>query len=124
MEEKSPKSYSNLIMMIIVIIIGAFSFVLIYVNTDNSLFHGLEPKATYNGYKIYDLVEQRHLACAEAVEILASDNKYTYYFDCLKSDSIYLVKNGKNIKVKDAYNQGIISKEKLYELNIISRMKK
>ena len=102
---------------IIIMFISLFIF-----NKEDDLFMGLKPKATYGKYKIYDVVEQKGLPCAEAIEILDSDNKYTYYFNCLKSDQIYLVNDNEVIKVKDAYNQGIITKEKLYELNIISRM--
>jgi hypothetical protein len=90
-------------------------------NRNDDMFYGLNPKAIYNEYKIYDIVEQKGLPCAEAIEILATDSKYEYYFNCLKSDQIYLVKGDTVIKVKDAYNKGIITKEKLYELRIIDR---
>ena len=89
---------------------------------NKDMFSGLEPKAIYNEYKIYDIVEQRGLACAEAIEFLASDSEYDYYFNCLKSDRIYLVSDKEVIKVKDAYNRGIITKEALYELKIVDRM--
>lgn len=118
-------NYHNLSLIISAIVIGTACFICIYaaVNEDN-LFYGLEPKATYNGYKIYDLIEQKGLPCAEAVEILDSDNTYDYYFNCLKSDNIYLVKNSVKIKVKDAYKRGIISIEWLYRLDIIDRVKR
>ena len=87
----------------------------------NSLL-GLEPIAVYNEYRIYDLVEQKGLACPDAIEILASDEEYDYYFTCLKSDKIYLVSDKKKYKVRDAYEKGVITKEKLYDLGIIKRM--
>lgn len=90
-------------------------------NRNEDIFYGLTPKAIYNEYKVYDIVEQKNLPCAEAIEILARDDKYEYYFNCLKSDQIYLVNEDTIIKVKDAYNRGIITKEKLYELKIIDR---
>ncbi|MFA5407463.1 MAG: hypothetical protein WC343_01680 [Bacilli bacterium] len=97
--------------------------ILIFYNA-NKLFWGLEPKAIYKEYKIYDLVEQRSLACAEAIEILDSDDTYDYYFNCLKSDRIYFVSDTETIKIHEAYDRGIITKEELYELGIISRMER
>lgn len=85
-------------------------------------FMGLTPKATYKEYKIYDVIEQKGWPCAEAIEILASDERYDYYFNCLKSDKIYFVSDFEVIKVHEVYNRGIITKEELYELGIINRM--
>ena len=107
------------LVIIFVLIVMAVMF-----QNENQMFEGLEPKATYKGYKIYDLVEQKHLMCAEAIEILDSDNQYDYYFNCLKSGNIYFVNDKEIIKVRDAYNRGIITKEKLYELGIVDRMVK
>lgn len=88
------------------------------------LFVGLEPKAIYKQYKIYDIIEQKGLACAEAVEILASDATYDYYFNCLKSDKIYFVSDEEVIKVLEAYDRKIITKEELYDLGIVDRLVK
>jgi hypothetical protein len=82
----------------------------------------LEPKAIYNEYKIYDMVEQKKLPCDMAVEILDSDETYDYYFNCLKSATIYFVSDKETINVNEAYDRGIITKEKLYELRIVDRM--
>lgn len=113
--------------MIGLIISVVFIFLVIifgYKEPRNNKFIGLEPKATYNGYKIYDLVEQKQLACAEAIEILDSDLQYQYYFTCLKSDQIYLVKDDEVIRVKNAYKAGLIPLNALYELDIVDRMEK
>lgn len=87
-------------------------------------FSGLEAKTTFEQYKIYDLVEQKNLACAEMIEFIGNDTEYQYYFNCLKSDQIYFVSQDEIIKVKHFYNAGLISLEKLYELKIIDRMEK
>lgn len=83
---------------------------------------GLKPKAIYKDYKIYDIIEQKGLACAEALEILDSDYKYDYAFSCLKSSKIYFVNDKKVINVHEAYNKKIITKEELYKLNIVIRI--
>jgi hypothetical protein len=90
----------------------------------NNSFIGLNPITTYEGYKIYDIVKQRGLACAEAIEILDSDEIYDYYFDCLRSSKIYFVSDKEAITIHEAYDRGIISKEKLYELGIVDRMER
>lgn len=89
-----------------------------------SRFDGLKPKASYQNYKIYDLIEQKGLACAEAIEFIGNDDSYDYYFNCLKSDQIFFVNDEEVIKVKTFYEAGYISLEELYNLNIIDRMEK
>lgn len=89
-----------------------------------SRFEGLKPKAKYQNYKIYDLVEQKGLMCAEAIEFIGYDNTYDYYFNCLKSDQIYFVSDEEVIKVKTFYDAGLITLEVLYNLKIIDRMEK
>jgi hypothetical protein len=85
-------------------------------------FIGLNPIATYKEYKIYDLVKQKGLACAEAIEILDSDENYDYYFECLKSNKIYFVSDKETLNAIEIYKKGIITKEELYSLGIVNRM--
>jgi len=89
-----------------------------------SRFDGLQPKAVFNDYKIYDLIEQRNLACAEAIEFIGNDPTYDYYFNCLRSDQIFFVSDEEVVKVKTMFEAGHITLEKLYELKIIDRMEK
>ncbi|MHB8097660.1 MAG: hypothetical protein ACYDEI_08435 [Erysipelotrichaceae bacterium] len=89
-----------------------------------SRFDGLKPKTSYQNYKIYDLIEQKGLACAEAIEFIGNDDSYDYYFNCLKSDQIFFVSDEEVIKVKTFFEAGLISLEELYNLNIIDRMEK
>ncbi|MDD2203086.1 MAG: hypothetical protein PHT75_01145 [Bacilli bacterium] len=109
------------IIVILVILVIVFGFKL---KNGDHLFVGLEPKAHYKQYRIYDIIEQKGLACAEAIEILASDETYEYYFNCLKSDRIYFVSDEEVIKVHEAYDRKIITKEELYDLGIIDRLVK
>jgi hypothetical protein len=113
---------------ILYIIIAILSLLVIIfglkLRSGNHLFMGLEPKAVYKQYKIYDIIEQKGLACAEAVQILASDETYEYYFNCLKSDKIYFVSDEEVIKVYEAYDRKIITKEELYDLGIVDRLVK
>jgi|LSQX01.2.fsa_nt_gb hypothetical protein len=101
-----------------------FIIITAFFNCREDLFMGLKPKAVYGKYKIFDIVEQKGLACAEAIEFLDYDDKYSYYFPCLKSDKIYFVSDDEVIKVRQAYEKGIITKEKLYQLGIVNRMVK
>lgn len=105
-------------------IIALLLIVLTFSYQPKDLFYGLKPKVTFGEYKIYDIVEQRNLACAEMIEILDSDEIYEYYFNCLRSDQIYFVSETEIIKVKTFYKAGLITKEQLYELKIIDRMLK
>lgn len=89
-----------------------------------SRFKGLNPKATYQNYKIYDLIEQNGLACAEAIEFIGNDDSFDYYFNCLKSDQIFFVSDEEVIKVKTFYEAGLITLEELFNLKIIDRIVK
>lgn len=89
-----------------------------------SRFKGLYPKATYQKYKIYDLIEQNGLACAEAIEFIGNDDSYDYYFNCLKSNQIFFVSDEEVIKVKTFYEAGLITLEELFNLKIIDRIVK
>jgi hypothetical protein len=112
----------KLILYLTLFIVFAFIILMaLCMNRNDDMFYGLSPKAIYGSYKIYDLVEQRGLMCAEALEILDQDERYEYYFNCLKSGQIYLVSDTETILVRDAYQRGIITKEKLYELKIVDR---
>jgi hypothetical protein len=89
-----------------------------------SRFDGLQPKAVFNDYKIYDLIEQKGLMCAEAIEFIGNDSTYDYYFNCLKSEQIFFVSEAEVVNVKTMFAAGLITLEKLYELKIIDRMEK
>lgn len=110
--------------LVVIAVVLAIILVMLYVIQKDNEFFGLKPLYEYNGYKIYDIVKQKGLACAEAIEFFPDQvmNGYQYYFDCLKSDQIYMVKDGVSIKIKDAYNQGLISIEKMYEFGLVERM--
>ena len=115
---------TKIIIVLILIFTIIISLASVSYYNNHKLFWGLEPKATYNGYRIFDIVEQKGLACAEAIEILGSDDTYSYYFPCLKSSQIYFIKNHEVINIHKAYKQGIITLQKLYELKIVDRMEK
>jgi hypothetical protein len=102
---------------------GCFAFLPSNDNNDSALFDGLQPKAVFDGYKIYDLVEQRGLPCAEALDYVGMDSQYHYYLSCLRKEQIYLVSPQKTVKLTDAIEDGIITLKQLFELKIISRMK-
>lgn len=119
--DNMKKKYIYIILFALAILLLSITYIL---SKENTMFLGLEPKATYKGYKIYDLVEQRHLACAEAIEILDHDDKYDYYFNCLRSSQIFFVSKDEVINIHTAYQRKIITKEELYRLGIISRMER
>lgn len=51
--------------------------------------------------------------CAQAIEYFYSDNEYTYYFNCIKSGSMYVIVNGKEYKLVNALNNGIVTMKEL-----------
>ena len=47
--------------------------------------------------------------CAQVIDVFYSDNNYDYYFTCLKSPNMYVIKNGKEYKLKQALENGIVT---------------
>lgn len=117
MDKKVVPVITTFITLILIVIV-------VMLQDQSNMFDGMQPKAVYKGYKIYDLVEQRNLMCAEAIEILDSDANYDYYFNCLKSQSIYFVNAKEVMTVREAYARKIITKEELHSLGIVDRMER
>lgn len=73
--------------------------------------------------KIKDIVDKtidmKDFACAEALENFYNDDKYSYYYSCIKSDYIVVIyDDGSEQRVSDALKEGNISIEDLdtYEI--------
>ncbi len=89
---------------------------------DDEKYKGLDPIAKYDGYAIYDLVEQKGLMCAEMIEVLGTVDGHDYYLSCLKGSNILFIKDDIKLNIYDVLEDNLISLEKLYELNIIDKM--
>lgn len=88
---------------------------------EGDMFQGVKPIAVHNSYFVYDLVEQKSLPCAEAIEVLGISRGYEYYFNCLKSEHIYLVRDNVVIDVNEALDKNLIYLEDLYNYGIADR---
>ena len=105
------------------ILLFAFG-VLLFVNLfagEEETFKGVRPITKHNSYYVYDLVQQKSLPCAEAIEILGVSRGYEYYFNCLKSEHIYLVRDNVVIGIDEALERNLISFEDLYNYGIADR---
>lgn len=51
--------------------------------------------------------------CAQAIEYFYEDTYYRYYFTCIKSPYMYVIKNGKEYKLVEALNNGIVTMQEL-----------
>lgn len=111
----------EILMLIIMIMLTLVVILFLVIKKENNLFYGLEPLTTFKEYKVYDIVKQKNLPCAMALEILATDDEYQYYFDCLRSDQIYFVGNNEILKVHHMYDLKLVTKEELFELGIVGR---
>lgn len=57
--------------------------------------------------------------CAQALELFYNDDKYDYYFTCIKSSTTFVkFDNGQKITVVDALNKGLVSIEELTEAGL------
>lgn len=54
-------------------------------------------------------------ACAQAIEYYYEDNAYKYYFTCIKSNNIYVIKNNKEYTIKYALNNKIVTMQELID---------
>lgn len=52
-------------------------------------------------------------SCAQAIEYFYEDTYYRYYFLCIKSHNMYVIKNGREYKLVDALNQNIVTMQEL-----------
>ena len=53
--------------------------------------------------------------CAQAIEYYYQDNAYKYYFTCIKSNSIFVIKDGKEYTIKYALNNNIVTMQELID---------
>ena len=53
--------------------------------------------------------------CAQAIEYFYEDAYYKYYFNCIKSSYMYVIKNGKEYKLVEALKTGIVTMQELEE---------
>lgn len=53
--------------------------------------------------------------CAQAIEYYYQDNTYKYYFTCIKSNSVFVIKDGKEYTIKYALNNNIVTMQELID---------
>ena len=53
--------------------------------------------------------------CAQAIEYYYQDNVYKYYFTCIKSNSVFVIKDGKEYTIKYALNNNIVTMQELID---------
>lgn len=86
-----------------------------------SQFKGLDPIVTIGDYHVYDLVVQRQLACAEALEYVGSDEQFQYYLPCLKGSQMFFVQGDDVLNIFEALEAQVISLEQLFESQLVFR---
>lgn len=53
--------------------------------------------------------------CAQAIEYYYQDNAYKYYFTCIKSNSVFVIKDSKEYTIKYALNNNIVTMQELID---------
>ena len=84
------------------------------------------PKYSFNnneGKSVVLVDKSKGNYCAQVIDVFYSDAHYDYYFTCLKSPSMYVIKNGKEYKLVDALKNGIVTISEL-EANGYTFLKK
>ena len=83
-------------------------------SSNNPLKNIIEKYTDHIFYTIYDYSEE----CDTALELIYEDNKYKYYFECIKSDNVFIEFQTSNRKItlKEALNNNEINIEEI--LNI------
>lgn len=73
----------------------------------------IEENTDYLFFSIYDYSEN----CDSAEELIYEDNQYKYYFNCIKSDKVFIEFTTSNNKItlKEALNKNYITPSKLLE---------
>lgn len=84
------------------------------------------PKPATRAIQIVDKSSGNY--CAQAIEYFYEDNEYKYYFNCIKSNNIYVIINKEEYKLTDALNNGIVTMKELndagYNFNKIAKNNK
>lgn len=80
-------------------------------SNDNVLKNIIEKETEHIFYNIYDYSEN----CDTALELIYEDDFYQYYFDCIKSDQVFIEFKTKNRKItlKEALNNNEIKVNEL-----------
>ena len=89
--------------------------------THLSQFKGLEPITVIDEIDVYDLVVQRQLACAEALEFVGKDDQFQYYLPCLKGSQMFFVTGEDVLNIFEALEAELISLEQLFEAKLVFR---
>lgn len=63
--------------------------------------------------KIILVDESNGQSCVQAIEYFYEDAYYKYYFTCIKSQNMYVIKKGRKYKLVDALKEGIVTIEEL-----------
>lgn len=72
----------------------------------------IEKNTNLKFYVIYDETEN----CDTMLELIYEDNHYRYYFDCVKSDKVFIefLTTNKKITLKEALNNNYIEADEIY----------
>lgn len=83
-----------------------------YVSQNNkSIKKIIEEQTDFIFYTIYDYTE----VCDTSLELIYEDNNYKYYFDCIKSNNVFIKFETSNLKItlKEALNKKYITPSEL-----------
>lgn len=80
-------------------------------STNTSLKNIIEEYTDYVFYTIYDYTEE----CEGTLELIYEDESYKYYFECIKSDKVFIEFLTSNLKItlKEALNNNYITPNEL-----------
>ena len=93
-------------------------------SSENSIKKIIEENSDYLFYTIYDYSE----GCDSAEELIYEDKQYKYYFNCIKSDKVFIEFTTSNNKItlKETLNKNYITPDELLEIypHILIKKKK
>ena len=83
-------------------------------SNDNPLKNIIEEYTDYLFFTIYDYSEE----CDSQEELIYEDKSYKYYFDCIKSDKVFIefTTTNKKITLKEALNNNYITPNELLDI--------
>lgn len=76
-----------------------------------------------NNKKNFQIIDNTKV-CDQTLEKFYSDNKYNYYFNCIKSANVNIIYKNKKYNIKEALNNKIINIDDLKNrINFIKKIK-